>query len=170
MCMSWIKRASFAQEFRQHCEWATKSHLWNGRSKPTMTPSTHTAIFFRLSVQTSSIVYLGVWSRMSQTKRASFVQESCHCVGTTKTHVWNGWSRSSRRPLSFCYQYRPHILNLWEYDHTGAKQKVHHLHKNFVIARGPQNHTSGMVAVAPAPWCCQHIRPFSFSYQYRPHL
>jgi hypothetical protein len=93
---SQTKSASFAQEFR-HCAGATKSHLWNGCSSPsTMMLSTHTAIFFQLSVQTSSIVYLGVRLCMSQTKRASFAQKSCHCVGAAKTHLWNG--RSGSRP------------------------------------------------------------------------
>jgi hypothetical protein len=54
-----MKRASFAQEFH-HCVGATKTHHWNGRSKPTMTLSSQTAIFFPLSVQTSCMIHLGV--------------------------------------------------------------------------------------------------------------
>jgi hypothetical protein len=81
--MGQTKRASFVQEFCR-CVGTTKTHLWNGRSRPTMMLLTHTANFFRLSVQTSCIVYVGVWSCMGRTKRASFVQEFRRCVGTTK--------------------------------------------------------------------------------------
>ena len=69
---------------------ATRTHLWNGRSRPTMMLSTHMAIFFQLSIKTSSIVPLGVGSRMRQTKRASFAQKFRHCVVATKTHPRGG--------------------------------------------------------------------------------
>jgi hypothetical protein len=77
------KRASYVQEFC-HCVGPQKLTSGNGRSRLTMTLLTQMAFFFRLSIQTSSIVYLGVGAHMSQTKRAPFVKEFCHCVEVTK--------------------------------------------------------------------------------------
>ena len=44
------------------------------------------------------------------------------------------WCCWHKRPFAFNYQFRPHLLYVWEYDHTWAKQKEHHRYKNFVIA------------------------------------
>jgi hypothetical protein len=80
--MSKTKRASVAQEFC-HCVAGTKTHLPKGRMADRDAQDI-AAISFWLTVHTSSIVYPGVRSHMRCTKRASFAQDFCHGVGTTK--------------------------------------------------------------------------------------
>jgi hypothetical protein len=58
---------------------ATKTHHWNSRSKPTMTLSSQTAIFFQLSVQTSCMV---IWEYIThEPSKTSFLSVRDHWHG-----------------------------------------------------------------------------------------